>query len=197
MSALTSQLLTMILLVCADPMLLDPNTASPKLIVSEDLTALSHTEEEEQKRPDNPERLHIGVLGSKGFTTGLHCWDVDVGDNDSWALGVVKQSAQNKRGKAMQLEDDLWSIYYMDGKYCAGTTAWTELTVDQQPRIIRISLNCERGELSFLDLDAIAPLYTFTNVSKEALFPYFNTTSSICPLRLCFPKHACDLIAND
>lgn len=164
-------------------MTLDPNTASHKLIISDNLTLLTYTEEK-QVVPDNPERFHIGVLGSKGFSAGRHSWDIEVADNDSWTLGVVKQSIKRKQLVKMQPDSGLWSIRYISGKYRAGVKARTELKVAKRPTVIRVLLDYEGGEVSFSDPSANTTLYSFTDVFTEKLFPYFNSASLKCPLRL-------------
>ncbi|XP_041935227.1 zinc-binding protein A33-like isoform X3 [Alosa sapidissima] len=166
-------------------MTLDPNTASPKLIIADNLTSLTYTEEK-QTVPDNPERFHIGVLGSNGFTAGRHSWDVEVGDNDSWTLGVVRQSIKRKQYLEMQPDSGLWSIRFTRGKHRAGVKASIEFNVAKRPTVIRVLLDYEHGEVSFSDPSANMTLYSFTDMFTEKLFPYFNTTSLKCPLRL-FP----------
>ncbi|KAG5829991.1 hypothetical protein ANANG_G00319640, partial [Anguilla anguilla] len=75
------------------PVTLDPNTAHLILSLSEDLTSVRCSVERQQV-PDNPERFdgwRWCVLGSEGFSSGRHCWDVEVG-GELWAVGVAKES---------------------------------------------------------------------------------------------------------
>ncbi|KAI4889208.1 hypothetical protein NFI96_005612 [Prochilodus magdalenae] len=66
------------------PVVLDPNTANPTLSISANLSSFAHSAENLQL-PDNPERIsaYKGVLGSEGFSSGTHSWEVEVGDSQS------------------------------------------------------------------------------------------------------------------
>ncbi|XP_058248208.1 E3 ubiquitin-protein ligase TRIM35-like [Hemibagrus wyckioides] len=79
------------------PVTLDPNTVSRYLIVSDDLTSVRRSDEE-QKLPDNPEKFdeYRCILGSEGFNSGTHCWDVEVGDCTFWLVGVMTESGRGR-----------------------------------------------------------------------------------------------------
>ncbi|XP_058874080.1 zinc-binding protein A33-like [Acipenser ruthenus] len=168
------------------PVTLDPNTAHPNLILSEDLTSV-RCSDEGQQLPHNPERFdtYIGVLGSEGFTSGRHCWDVELGSNTYWHLGVTKESSQRKGEFTLNTESGYWILYLRDGdKYWARTSPWTPLTVEKKPQKIRVQLDCDGGEVAFFDSsDMRKPLYTFKHRFTERMFPYFCPVSA--PLRVC------------
>ncbi|XP_062391367.1 zinc-binding protein A33-like isoform X2 [Sardina pilchardus] len=163
------------------PVTLDPNTAHPQLILSEDLTSV-RPGDEKQQLPDNPERFNLyhSVLGSEGFNSGTHCWDVEVGEDTRWIMGVMAESGQRK-GK-LQSIPGLWHLQYDQGEYRVGSAhTCTRLTAKQKPQRIRVQLDRDRGKLTFSDLDNNTHLHTLTHTFTERMFPFFN---SVCPLRI-------------
>ena len=95
-------------------MTLDPNTANPYSILSEDLTSVRQGDER-QRLPDNPERFdkYHCVLGSEGFNSGTHCWDVEVRENTWWNVGVMTGSPQRKGD--FDIMSGLWYVGYIRG----------------------------------------------------------------------------------
>ncbi|XP_062391164.1 zinc-binding protein A33-like [Sardina pilchardus] len=155
------------------PVTLDPNTAKPNLILSEDLTSVRRGDEVQQL-PDNPERFDkCSVLGSEGFNSGTHCWDVEVGESTLWQVGVMTESLQRK-GDYRSMSG-WWIVQYKDGAYAAGAAPrLTRLTVQQKPQRIRVQLDWDRGKLTFSDPDNITHLHTLTHAFTERVFPFFN-----------------------
>ncbi|XP_042559151.1 E3 ubiquitin-protein ligase TRIM35-like [Clupea harengus] len=167
------------------PVTLDPNTASQILILSEDLTSVRRGDERQQL-PDNPERFdeYADILGSEGFNSGTHCWDVEVGENTWWVVGVMKESLQRKEDYTSM--SGQWFVWYNDGEYRAHSPPQSSalLTVKQKLQRIRVQLDWDRGELSFSDPDNNTHLHTFTHTFTERVFPYFNIGCELSPLRM-------------
>ncbi|XP_018586701.2 nuclear factor 7, brain-like [Scleropages formosus] len=172
------------------PVILDPNTAHPNLRLSEDLTSVRCSYR--KQLPLNPERFDPCrcVLGSEGFSSGKHSWDVQVGGVYHWFLGVVKESV-NRRGNAhWNPQGELWCIGLSDTSYTALTSPPTRLKVVKKPQKIRVQLDWDGGQLSFSDPSHNTPLYTFKQRFKEKVFPIFFPGSVSIPLKVC-PVNDC------
>ncbi|XP_059418616.1 nuclear factor 7, brain-like [Carassius carassius] len=149
------------------PVILDPNTARPDLVLSDDLTSVRWSGRK-QPLPDNPERFNYYscVLGSEGFNSGTHCWDVEVKQSSGWILGVTTES--NQRKGLVFFNTDVWSVTY----------GWPDhfgFRVNQDLERVRVDLDYERGTVSFSDPVTNTHLHTFTTTFTHTLFPFFCT----------------------
>ncbi|XP_062377709.1 nuclear factor 7, ovary-like [Sardina pilchardus] len=167
------------------PVILDPNSAHCRLSLSKDLTTVRFSEDNLQI-PPAPERFDSSavVLGSEGFSSGRHCWDIKVGESTDWALGVMAESAMRKGN--ISSRTGLWRLWYYNGEYRAGSTpgAPTLLRVRQKPQRIRVQLDWDSGELSFSDPDNGTHLHTLTHTFTEKVFPSINATCKVSPVKI-------------
>ncbi|XP_073704284.1 nuclear factor 7, ovary-like [Garra rufa] len=158
------------------PVILDPNTAHALLLLSDDLTSLSWSDNK-QSVPDNPERFddYFCVLGSEGFNSGTHSWDVEVKESLCWSLGVT--TASNKRKGCDFYNTDVWNVQY--DRY--GLYERPGFLVKQYLERVRVYLDYDRGTVSFSDPVTNTHLHTFTTTFTDAVFPSFDSFS---PLRI-------------
>jgi len=153
--------------------ILDPNTAHPSLVLSDDLTGLRWSNTR-QPFPNNPERFDIYpcVLGSEGFNSGSHCWDVEVKGSSSWGLGVTTVSNQRKGSNFFNT--NVWSVQYKMFEDFG-------FPVKQVLERVRVDLDYDRGIVSFSDPVTNTHLHTFTTTFTDTVFPFFH---SIYPLKI-------------
>ncbi|XP_067390574.1 cytolytic toxin-alpha-like [Emydura macquarii macquarii] len=159
---------------------LDPDTAHPELVLSGDGRSVRR-EDKSQILPDSPERFDymVCVLGSEGFTSGKHSWQVKVegGPAGDWAVGVARQSVQRKDEVAFTPEEGIWVVqqWGSGSDYRAHTSPVTHLSLSREPSRIQVSLDYEGGLVAFHYADDLTPIFTFPQASfkGEKIFPFF------------------------
>ncbi|XP_044049267.1 E3 ubiquitin-protein ligase TRIM21-like [Siniperca chuatsi] len=155
---------------------LDPDTAHPYLILSDDGKQVKHGDVEKHL-PDNPERFDTCaiVLAKQSFSSGRFYYEVQVKGKTEWDLGVVRESVNRKGQIIASPQDGYWTIYLRNGnEYEAFAGPALQLSLKSQPETVGVFVDYEEGLVSFYDVDAAALIYSFTGCSfTEKLYPFF------------------------
>nr|XP_014031056.1 unnamed protein product [Salmo salar] len=154
---------------------LDPDTAHPKLILSEDRKQV-RCGDIKQDLPDNPERFNTVhyVLGKEGFYSGRFYYEVQVKGKTGWTLGVVIESINGKKKIDLRPENGCWTVCLMDGKYKAFTGPSVFLCLREKPQKVGVFVDYEEGQVSFYNVEARSHIFSFTGCTfTEKLYPLF------------------------
>ncbi|KAM7008845.1 E3 ubiquitin-protein ligase TRIM39-like [Tautogolabrus adspersus] len=156
---------------------LDPDTAHPKLILSDDGKQV-HDGKVTTNLPDNPERFSSApcVLGKQSFSSGRFYFEVQVKGKTDWTLGVARESINRKGKITLSPKKGFWSICLRNGnEYIACTSPLVCLSLKCPPEKVGVFVDYEEGLVSFYDVDSVALIYSFTDCSfRKKLFPYFS-----------------------
>ncbi|XP_042306686.1 zinc finger protein RFP-like [Sceloporus undulatus] len=169
---------------------LDPDTAHRNLILSEDCQSVKY-EDNPQVVPDSPERFDLlaSILGCHGFTRGRHFWEVDVGSEDGWAVGVARKSVGRKGVITCNPMEGIWEMWKWERDYLesyAGPPIPVQ-ALKKEPRRIRVTLNYEGGRVAFYDAETAALIFEYPPASffGETLLPFFYAFNkahlTLCP----------------
>ncbi|XP_059192077.1 E3 ubiquitin-protein ligase TRIM21-like [Centropristis striata] len=155
---------------------LDPDTANPWLILSDDGKQVS-CGDVGKNLPDKPERFDCpSVLAKQSFSSGRFYYEVQVKGKTEWDLGVARESINRKGSITLTPQNGYWTIGLRnENEYdaCAGPSV--RLSLKSQPEKVGVFVDYEEGLVSFYDVDAAALIYSFTGCCfTEKLYPYFS-----------------------
>uniref|UniRef100_A0A3B3HJV3 B box-type domain-containing protein n=1 Tax=Oryzias latipes TaxID=8090 RepID=A0A3B3HJV3_ORYLA len=114
----------------------------------------------------------VTALSKDLFTSGQHYWEVDVGQNNSWQLGL--------QGNFMK---------YTGGKYTISTNnVEKNIKLTGQIKKLGSYLNCFTKKLSFYDANHVKLIETITYQSSKPGAAYFHIedTGDQFPLTVCW-----------
>ena len=187
-----------VFLTDAADVVLDADTAHPKLIISPKGDSATYTDTW-QDVPETASRFDttLNVVSQQGFSEGHQYWEVEVGGKTYWELGLTYPSIPRKgheedswlgRGK------ESWCVEYFNGDY----TAWHNGIQHELPLLAgkpftRIGVFCSfpGGLVCFLGADTMTPLHcfcngTFTDNLHQALCPgHDNGGTNWKSLKIC------------
>ncbi|XP_058139660.1 butyrophilin-like protein 3 [Dasypus novemcinctus] len=171
---------------------LDPGTAESHLHIS-DLRTVTYLDVPQYVTNLWMRFSNMAVVASQGFSEGKHYWEVDVGQNVGWCLGVCLDNVE----RAMQNV----TLSPINGYWVFGKNTQQQYfslnpdTINLFPRIppthVGIFLDYEGGTISFFNINDQSLIYTLTHQFAGLLRPFIHyspglegnqTSIVICPV---------------
>ncbi|XP_067301600.1 E3 ubiquitin-protein ligase TRIM39-like [Pseudorasbora parva] len=154
---------------------LDPDTANPSLILSDDEKQVRHGGIK-RNVPKKPTRFDEGtcVLAKQGFSSGRFYYEVQVKGKTEWGLGVIRESIYRKED--VSPEDGLWILALVNGdKYIVSDDPPVSLSLRVTPEKVGVFVDYEKGLVSFYDVMSRSHLHSITGQTfTEKLYPLFD-----------------------
>nr|XP_009490858.1 PREDICTED: E3 ubiquitin-protein ligase TRIM21-like [Pelecanus crispus] len=157
-------------------MTLDPASAHPSLLLSEDGRSVSHGGAR-QDLPDHPERFdpYVFVLGSLRIASGKCYWEVEVGDKPEWDIGVCREAVKRKGKGPLSPPAGFWRMWLRNSnQYKVLISHPITLSIRAKPRRVGIYLDYEGGEVTFYNATDQTHLYTYSGAFASVLRPFFS-----------------------
>ncbi|XP_062829732.1 E3 ubiquitin-protein ligase TRIM7-like isoform X1 [Anolis carolinensis] len=151
---------------------LDPDTAHPRIILSEDHKSM-RMGSISQDLPPNPKRFdhYLFVLGREEFTAGRYFWEVKVSRSNDWALGVARKSVRRKGQFKCGPEEGFW----VAGNYRGEHMVPDFTSMSRCASTVWVSLDCLGGRVAFYDAETTDLLSVISGApfSEESVHPFF------------------------
>ncbi|XP_076023466.1 E3 ubiquitin-protein ligase TRIM39-like [Genypterus blacodes] len=156
---------------------LDPDTAHPNLILSDDEKQV-HRGVVRKNLPDNPQRFNTDfcVLAKQSFSSGRFYFEVQVKGKTAWTLGVTRETGKRKGLIKLRPQEGYWTVGLRDvDGYKAHDGSPVPLSLKSKPEKVGVFVDYEEGLVSFYDVDAAALIFSFTGCSfTHKLLPFFD-----------------------
>ncbi|KAI5088077.1 bloodthirsty [Silurus meridionalis] len=146
--------------------ILDPDTANPYLILSDDGKQVT-CGDERQNLPDTPQRFTeaLCVLGKQSFSSGRFYYEVQVRGKTKWDLGVVRENINRKGEIKLRPQYDVWTVWLRnENQYKALAGPSVPLTLREKVGKVGVFVDYEEGLVSFYDVNSRSHIYSFTDM---------------------------------
>ncbi|XP_076020583.1 E3 ubiquitin-protein ligase TRIM21-like [Genypterus blacodes] len=156
---------------------LDPDTAHPELILSDDEKQV-YCGDLWKNLPGNRRRFNTGVcvLAKQSFSSGRFYFEVQVKGKTGWDLGVTRETSKRKGIITLSPQEGYWTVRLRNvDEYKAYVDPPVPLSLKSKPEKVGVFVDYEEGLVSFYDVDAAALIFSFTGCSfTHKLLPYFS-----------------------
>ncbi|CAL8238362.1 unnamed protein product [Lota lota] len=155
---------------------LDPDTAHPKLILSEDGKQV-HDVGFRKKLPDNLKRFtrYLFVLARQSFSSGRFYFEVHIKDKTAWFLGVARESINRKGVISLTPKNGSWTLYFNKDGLVFNDNPDVRLPLRAELQKVGVFVDYDEGLVSFYDVEARVHIYSATGCTfSEPLYPFLS-----------------------
>ncbi|CAL8235745.1 unnamed protein product [Boreogadus saida] len=155
---------------------LDPDTAHPYLILSEDGKQVHHGGVR-KILPDNPKRFtqYTFVLTRQSFSSGRFYFEVQVKDKTEWCLGAARESIDRNDWTECTPETGYWTLDYDNDGLIFNDDPAVRLPLRAELQKVGVFVDYDEGLVSFYDVEARVHIYSATGCTfTEPLYPILD-----------------------
>uniref|UniRef100_A0A8C6SEQ9 Uncharacterized protein n=1 Tax=Neogobius melanostomus TaxID=47308 RepID=A0A8C6SEQ9_9GOBI len=159
---------------------LDPDTANPNLVLSEDLKQVHHSDERKDL-PESTERFSssYSVFAKQRFSSGKVYYEMQVNGKTGWRVGLAKESV-NRKGKITRTpQNGHWLIDWAHNEYKTEEEPPVILPMRSTPVKVGVFVDYDEGLISFYDVGKTNLIYSFTDCCfTDNILPLLNPYSN-------------------
>ncbi|KAM5212283.1 LOW QUALITY PROTEIN: butyrophilin-like protein 3 [Hipposideros larvatus] len=169
---------------------LDPETAHPQLHISE-LKIVCYRNIHQKVNDSDKRFTRKCVVASQGFQAGKHYWEVDVGHNLMWNLGVCRDDVnRNVTCETLCPYYGYWLLgLNSEHRYLTFNPYRIILSPRTSPTRVGVFLDYEGGTISFFNVNDQSFIYTLTHQFEGLLRPYIqhyvSDEKNVTPIVIC------------
>uniref|UniRef100_A0A8C5CCA0 Bloodthirsty n=1 Tax=Gadus morhua TaxID=8049 RepID=A0A8C5CCA0_GADMO len=155
---------------------LDPDTAHPCLILSEDWKQV-HDGDVAKELPDNPKRFTqvLCVLTMQSFSSGRFYFEVQVKDKNGWCVGVAREPINRKDRFIVTPETGYWTLFSYKDVFVFNDNPSVRLPLRAELQKVGVFVDYDEGLVSFYDVEARVHIYSATGCSFTGpLYPFLG-----------------------
>ncbi|KAM6033030.1 butyrophilin subfamily 3 member A2-like [Theristicus caerulescens] len=98
------------------------------------------------------------LVGKEGFAAGKHYWEVEVGQQQDWVLGVVREKGRQEEEGTLPGED-CWALHRSQGEIFSSEGGCRTERQQMSSSVIGVLLDLEEGQVSFYEAEQMGVMF--------------------------------------
>ena len=134
--------------------------------------------------PNAPSTVPV-LVGKEGFAAGKHYWEVEVGQQQDWVLGVVREKGRQEEGT--RPGEDYWALHRSQGEIFSSEGDRRIRKQQMSNSVIGVLLDLEEGQVNFYEAEQMGVMVRMPlrlgKQSAEMFYPFLSKTEgTLTPL---------------